>query len=259
MQTELASPDNATKMRELIREYKNTNPSASTRGLSREIEIPASSLSKIENLQKDPTLEEMLKILSGTGNLHRVNEILEEFSPELSRLFETKIAYGTKVEFHPVELDPFFSEEVPCIIVLMAACEFGTTREEISNLYGVVGIQSLEKLLSDKILVENDDNAIKFKDATFRQLKPRELRNVLKHCLNSFYRENKYGTGQNWISFFAQSVDKEKVVPKARAILDKAFKDINKLMQDEANRGNDKLFLGMVMDLFGSLSQEDHQ
>jgi hypothetical protein len=237
-------------MRNLIRDYKQANPDASTRGLSREIDIPSSSLSKIENLQKDPTLEEMLRILSGTGNLHRAGEVLKDVCPELLWLLDKNTTFGSKEAFYPPELDPYFAEEVSCIIILAAACESGTSKSEIKKLYGEVGTKTLDKLLSDNILAETEGK-ITMKKILFRQFKPRELRNVLKNCLNSFYDESNFGTGNNWISFYAQSVDKEKVVPKVRSIMEKAFNDITRILKDEENYGNDKLFTGMVMDLFG--------
>jgi len=75
-------------LRDRIRDYKKKHPRLSSQQIAKRFNMASSTFNRIENMDiKTPSLDQLIKVLRGTGNLGELLGFLEKFYPEISKTY----------------------------------------------------------------------------------------------------------------------------------------------------------------------------
>ena len=122
----------------------------------------------------------------------------------------------------------------------------GTTELEIRQEFGETGIKHLQELIDHGILLVKDERIFgQSSKVTFNQ---KIMKQAVLHSIEQCYDPQYFGKGENWLSLQTESVNKEKALPEIRNILQNAYKEIKEVLYSEEFKGEDKIFVSMVLD-----------
>src|SRR3989339_1194405 len=71
-----------------IKKFKTQHPYLSSNQIAKKLNIPQSTLNRIENNTTNPSLENVLNVLIATGNENRVGEILSVLFPQHKKKYD---------------------------------------------------------------------------------------------------------------------------------------------------------------------------
>jgi transcriptional regulator with XRE-family HTH domain len=239
--------------KKLIDGFKAKHPHIkSSSRIAQLIGIKQSSINRIENLNTNPSYELLTDIVIGTGNQHRLIEVLGEVNPKLQGSFQENLKHLKNYKPLSPEVDELLTKEEFCFTLLLAYTQKGTSREEVVRELGAQGDRNLNRLIQQGILAEDDAGYIKpwTQPRTYSQA---TIKKMFQVCLDKGYREELFGLGENWCSFQTEVGDREEAMKFVRETLQDAFNKI----KDEFGSGKFKtkdpsdqstFFIGMVAD-----------
>jgi len=238
---------NSQLARKCVRELKTKHPNFSSSQIAAMIGMSQPTFSRLENGQSNPSLNTISTLLSGLGKSHYISQAIEIANPSLASMIKENLSHNAETPVLGGEFVRYFRQVEHRNIMLLAMTRSGTTRAEIQGEYGNSGLRKLEELLKDNILKESR-GIIKADDekVTFDQ---EALKSAVLSSIEQHYDSEKYGTGENWLSFQTESVNKEKALKLIRAKLQKVYKEIKEeILYSPEYFGNDKVFIAMVAD-----------
>lgn len=233
-------------LKESIRLIKQAKPRLSSNALASSLDIPGSTLSRIENSgTRRPDFKHAIAIVKAAHGEEKARACLERYYPELIENFE-RIYKGNKdVPFVDVDSEKYFQDPTTYELMIMATCEAGIDRKVVKSEYGNKGLAILDELLANEVLIETDGvigikGSINARQATVHKL----VQNLMAHN----YDLAAFGKKENWLSLQYDSVDIEKALPKVREIMEKASSEIRAILNDPAYKGKDILWASMTAD-----------
>jgi len=238
-----------SSLRHRLFEYKEQHPKLSSQQIAKRFDMSSSTLSRIENLDiKKPSLDQVIKVLRGTGATDDLVSYLDEFFPDIAKVYRNFYQNSAAEEFVKIDAEKYFESKDTFQIMLLAYSGQGTSREEVREIFGLSGEKQLEKLLKEKVLNEKQGGGIgdfgvvvKMSNSTTRKL----FSLVVEHC----YSEDNFEKGNNYINFRTFVGDRKKTMPKIQVVLKKARKEINNIIKEEEFNGSDHIFVGLISDL----------
>lgn len=239
---------NRTILAEKICEYKRLHPYMKNPALAMRWGVSKAMINRIENGEtKNTSLDNFVKILKGVGmNTEQIRPFLKEYFPNTSDQYERVYSHNIKNPYAAPEMEDYFQDAQTCQIMLLIVSSAGTTRLVIKEEFGNKGIETLEHLLENNIVSEND-GIIKGTDKTLK-LSQKTSQAILKNLVSDCYDINNFGKKDNWLSVQCDSVNKKKLMPVLLNKLRKLYKEIDNDINDPEYSGNDVIFVGMVMD-----------
>jgi len=217
------------------------HPYLSSNQIAKKLNIPQSTLNRIENNATSPSLENVLNVLIATGNENKVAQILSLLFPQHKKKYDQIFSANLETPL----LDRYSSEcatsEETFLMIQLAFTRKGTTRFEIQERFGSFGIGKLEKLLQDRVLMERSDGVI-----TANQEKVNvsfgDLKKIIQMAIEKCYQSE---TGH--LSYQTESVSQEG--------LDLIFQElkrtqvqIRKILYNPQYYGGERVFIGLVSD-----------
>ena len=237
-----------------VKDLKIRYPHYSLSQIANEVGIENSVLTRIVKQEtKVPSFNNMIKLLAGTNNNLSVVDAIKILNPKSAEVLKEKTSHNAKNPIMSPELGHYFKLPVYGEIMLWASSSAGTTREEIQTEYGNTGIKMLEELLAKNILKEaqgvirltavDKDTKITFDHNTLKQ--------ILINSLKEHYSVEFLGLTDNWISYQMDSVeDVSKALKRIHPIMQDTYRKIDAVFSEFKgnNKGNRKIFIGMVAD-----------
>ncbi|MBL6991463.1 MAG: helix-turn-helix transcriptional regulator [Bacteriovoracaceae bacterium] len=237
--------------------FKKKHPHQSSTQIARIINLPKSTLHRIENLDiQNPSFEHVIKILNGLGDPKDVYEFIKEYYPEFNEVYKRVYSHNINSKFIGTEKEQYFAKQDYFLIMLLAYTDNGTTRKTIREIYGKVAEEKLDELIVEKVLVQAPDGKIRGLDQNInltQQICKKLLCLTIKNC----YRPEDIGVTNNWLTFTSNSVNKEKVMPLIINKMRELNSEIAKIMQKPENKGSDPIFIGLVADTISKFSCEE--
>ncbi len=238
---------NSVLARDCVRELKTRYPNYSSSQIAALIGMSQPTFCRIENGQTNPCLTSVSKLLSSLGKSHKISEAIETADPNLASMIKENLSHNIDTPVMGGDFAKYFAKSDYRNLMLLALTRAGTTRDEVQSEYGNSGLRKLEEILSNGILLETrgvikaDEEKVTFDQDI--------LRDALAGCITEHYDVEKYGSGENWLSFQTESVNKYKALALIRAKLQKTFMEIKEeILYSQECYGNDKVFIGMVCD-----------
>ena len=191
-----------------IRTYKKEHPNLSGAQIAKRFNMTGSSFNRIENGDvRVPTIDQVLKILRGTGATGDILKYLDAHYPQIAETYRE--VYDTRnTEFISTDLEFYLSDNDKFLIILLALTGSGTSREEILNEFGNRGLTELDYLLSKNLLIEVD-GVIGKNDKTLNA-SPQTLVKLLSMTVGSCFSTDVVHLGENYLTYKTININKEK-------------------------------------------------
>jgi len=229
-----------------IRTYKKEHPNLSGAQIARRFNMTSSSLNRIENGDvRVPTIDQVLKVLRGTGASGDILKYLDANYPSIAETYRE--VYDTRnTEFISQDLECHLNDKDKFLIILLALTGDGTTREEVLCEFGRKGLSELEYLLEKGHLVEED--GVIGKNDKILNTSFETLKNLLSFSVSECFNSNGNQKRTNYIAYKAIGVKNDTIKKRISSILKDAQFQIDELLSDKENLGNEKIFIGSVVD-----------
>ena len=213
-----------------IRTYKKEHPSLSGAQMARRFGMPASSLNRIENEEvRVPTIDQVLKILRGTGATGDILKYLEANYPSIAETYR-EIYDSKNRELLPQGLEARLNDKDKFLIILLALSGDGTSREEILTEFGRKGLSELEILVNSGLLLE-EDGVIKCGDRNFTT-SLQTMKRLLFFSVEECFKDDKALENVNYLQYGAVGVKNQDIAKKIRVILSDAQLKIDELLKN---------------------------
>ncbi len=229
-----------------IRSYKKEHPNLSGAQIARRFNMTSSSLNRIENGDvRVPTIDQVLKILRGTGATGDILKYLDENYPSIAETYRE--VYDTRnTEFVPQDLECHLNDKDKFLIILLALTGDGTTREEVLREFGRKGLSELEYLLEKGHLIEED--GVIGKNDKVLTMGMETVKKLLAYSVEECFKTEMCSEKLNSILYKTAAVKDKNVIKRIRAVLNDARHEIDKILEDPENLGSERIFIGMVSD-----------
>ena len=249
------------QIQKCVQELKVKYPNFSSSQIAAKIGIDQSTFSRIENGQVKnfplPNLDSIVKLLIGTGKTFTLTKVIEMFNPALASLLKQNMSHNAENTLMGPDIAYYIKLPVYRDIILLASTRTGTTYKEVKEECGKLGLNKLNELLRKGICKESEGaihTTEKGVKVTFDQY---TLSEVLVNCTKDHYLPENFGLGMNWLSFQTESVDKEKVLKLIRSKIQNFYGEIEQIIRSPEYHGNEKIFIGMVLDSITKGSSND--
>jgi hypothetical protein len=217
----------------------------SVRWLSQRVGLPYSSVYRIISREAhNCTFRNAYQILKVVAP-DEAKSILVEHFPNFSPLIEQDKNFVENESKLDKALDLVLQTKMLYLVHSMASTALGTTRTEIKETYGRVGVEALDLLLEEEILAERRDGIIK--DLLFETMGSNEdqARQAIRYNLDGFQAADKYSGIVNVIEGYNDQGAQEVLV-----IVKEALAKVEALRKDPTKWGKHRMFLSIVCGRF---------
>ncbi|MFT6632904.1 MAG: transcriptional regulator with XRE-family HTH domain [Bacteriovoracaceae bacterium] len=240
---------------------KEKFPNYSSSQIASNVGISQPTFNRIENSSiSSPSLNTLISLMNAAEvKQNSISDIIKQIDDEsMKESILSQFSHNIETPILTNSFSEYFSIRKYQQIILLALTTSGTTFEEIKYEFGNQGLRDLELLLDKKILIKEDNKIITEPGkVSFAQ---EILKNTLLNCIENNYDSTQFGSGQNWLSFQTESIDKTKAMPKVLEILRAAYTKVKEeVLYSPEYSGSDKVFIGMVTDLLTTKNNEGEQ
>lgn len=232
-------------LKERIQVYKKAHPRLSSIQIAKRFGISSSSFGRIENLDiLSPSLDLVVKILRGTGNLEELIDFLEKFFPDVSASYSS---FYKKYKHATLE-SPFskYVQQRRYFKILIVIATTSLSQNEVTKYFGKEGKTIIKELLEARVVYFDgvsykvnekrfsidDDTTIQVHMNTLQEFAVNYDSNDLLRCYSVDYVK----------------VNSEKVVLEVMDVIRKARNEIMDILLDTNNSGEDVFFVGLSAD-----------
>ncbi len=242
----LQDEDLCQALRRRVKHYKKDHPALSSQQIAKRFKMSSSTLNRIENEDiRNPTIDQVLKVLRGTGEANDLLSFIEEYYPDISETYKKIYSHNldnSRVDF---ELEKYFEDPDTFLIMVLAYTDKGTNFGEIEREVGAKGVRTLRHLIKKNILTVNEgiikgtDQKVKFSQETTKKV----LLNTIESCSQS----ETINKMKNFLSIQTTGLSEEgaRVITN---ILKKTYEEVDNVLKSEQYKGENKYFVGLVSD-----------
>jgi len=249
------------QLKDMMNDYLEANPFASVNGLAKKSGIGATTLRRILNssIKGDPAPNTALNLSCALTNEKNLSKILSKSEGALGSYLRDSfgIFADTNIEqnYSP-ELNDILKDEVKYFIYKLAANNSGTSKMEIAELYGHLGLKKLDEMLASGIVLKQEDE-VHAVEKNFSL----DISLALKHLpkLLNFYKKENIQEGRNLFYSLSESLNEEGI-SRVKQIEKEAVEKIAQVMNTSFFQGNSPYFSVIISDEISlKKSQEIYQ
>lgn len=226
-------------------------------GLARRTGVAYSTIRRIAQNESVPHPYTALAISEVVMATHPRLDFLKKHFPTIGNLMEE--CYPTKLESEPngEAIQKYLRMEPHNRIFNIAATVRGTNRRAIQSLCGQVGVDALDEMLDEGILVELSEGTIKYTNDSWTHSNIDEALSQIRHSTEHFDK-NLIGTVGASLMHSTGSIKREKV-PEVKELVLKFIKDLSALKNDEASGGDVHFFCDLMYSLYDRQEWAPHE
>lgn len=232
-------------------DLKAKYPALNLSQIACKININRSTLNRLTNEGMKPQLDNYIKIISGSGNGHLMNEALFAYDDALtsSPMNHIQVAITEK---NKVLTTPEFEEAIDdrdnFIAYLLASRSTGTTEDEIVHVLGTKGLGSLKTLESKGILKEESNV---FRPINESEVLVRSFESIKRHLKTyaEHYKPEHVGKNRSYVHSLTEGLSIEGV-EKVQAVHRNFHSELKEVMRNENNLGPIPMFSVAFCDTF---------
>ncbi|RYZ81328.1 MAG: XRE family transcriptional regulator [Proteobacteria bacterium] len=217
-------------------------------GLARRTGVAYSTIRRIAQNESVPHPYTALAISEVVMLTHPRLEFLKKHFPTIGNLMEECYPQKIETETNTEALQKYLRMEPHNRIFNIAATVRGTSRRAIERLCGQVGIDALNDMLEEGILVELNEGTIKYTNDSWTQSNIDEALSQVRHSTKHFDK-NLIGTVGASLMHSTGSIKREKI-PEVKELVLKFIKDLSALKNDEASVGDIHFFCDLMYSLY---------
>ncbi|MBC7660916.1 MAG: hypothetical protein H7249_14565 [Chitinophagaceae bacterium] len=231
-----------------INAWTQGNRGRSLSGLARRTSVAYSTIRRIAQNESVPHPYTALSIAEVVMTTQQRLEFLKNHFPTIGNLMDEVYATNVRPDPNQESLSRFIRLEPHNRIFNIAATKKGTTRRAIAALCGQSGIEALDEMLDDTILVELPDGTIKY---THDNWVIGNVDDALVQVRQSTHHFVKQLVGTDGASLMhATGAVKPELVPKLKELVLNFMKDLNALKDNQDAEGDTHFFCDLMYSLY---------
>ncbi len=226
------------------------NKSRNLSSLSRKTKVAYSTIRRIMQHEVEPSIVSALAISDVIMTVDEKLVFLKSHYPSLGGVIEN--FYGNRVKStnsHTREiLSEYLRKEPHNRIFNMAATKCGVSYEQVARLTGEMGIDALNEMLENDLLVEAKNNVYKYHEDNWALFNASDLLTQLRHNVDHV-DPKLIGTDGASLVHATGAIKKEKV-PEVKKLIVKFANELAALKDNEDSEGNVHFFCGLTYSLY---------
>lgn len=243
-------PDLREMLRQSIRLIKQKKPNLSSSSLALNLQISNSTFGRIENGEvRRPDFVHALAIIKAAHGDESAQEFANTYYPEVVANLKNLYKNTLDVPFVDCKDEQYFAGTATYELMMLATSRSGISRELVKAEYGNKGLSILDDLLAREVLTEVD--GLIALNGRINATQP-TVHRLAQNLLASNYNVHAFEECNNWLSLQYESVDKQKVLPLMREIMERASKEVRSLFNDPALQGDDVIWTTLTFDTLNS-------
>lgn len=242
--------DLAMMLRRKIRAYKKARPNLSSHQIAKKFGMSSATFSRIENLDiKNPTFDQVIKVLTGTGDHKDVLAYLKMHYPQIARIYSEGFSEKDESMFLRGKSAEYMTNPRTSKLMIMALSECGLKKSVVKDEFGNEGLRTLDFLIEKGILYSMDGELFRPKESG-SAVDMKTTKALVNRALNDFYDVKGYEerTSMNFLSFQSESINLEKVYPMIISLLSELQQNVRTIFNDPSNKGEETVFVSMISD-----------
>lgn len=243
----------AIELRKRIQAYKAKNPHLTSFDIAKRFGLAPATFHRLENSEiKNPSFEQVSKVLRGIGSQKELYSFIEKHYPDILQTVRSELSRNFEKEQEMTDsfLRAMADERDGKVLRYISSKRKSITYSEIERVFGESGCRSIENLI-EKGVVELDGDRI-IVEETFMTAN----RELVKEMIIQEFKESydlfgaAKGEALNYIHYLNSSVDAEKVMPLIVDELHKYITNIKNIIFDEKNMGDTPMWVAFGCDTF---------
>ncbi len=231
-----------------INAWMQGSRSRSLSGLARRTSVAYSTIRRIAQNESVPHPYTALSISEVVMTTQQRLEFLKKHFPTIGNLMDECYLSSIRSEPNEESLNRFIRLEPHNRIFNIAATKKGTSRKAILSLCGQMGIDALEEMLDDSLLIELDGGIIKYTHDNWAMGNIEDALSQVRHSTEHF---EKHLVGTDGASLMhATGAVRAELVPKLKELVLKFMKDFNALKDDQNAEGSIHFFCDLMYSLY---------
>lgn len=231
-----------------IQTWLQGSRSRSLSSLARRTNVAYSTIRRIAQNESVPHPYTALAIAEVVLSVPQRIEFLKEHFPTIGNLLNE--VYDSRLQAEPNEeaFRRFMRLEPHNRIFNIAATKAGTTRADISRLFGLTGEDAAQEMLNEGILIELPSGTIKYSQDTWIFGNVDEVLNQVKMSTEHFDKQLLGSDGASLMH--ATGAIRPEMVPRLKALVLQFIKDLYELKDHEDAEGGVHFFCDMMYSLY---------
>jgi hypothetical protein len=208
--------------------------------LSAQSKVSESVIRRAYNQQTLPNAENMLRVLSAISNEHKIHSLIVNYPGAIAEYFKKAFHHYLQEEEAgktPEDIDwgEYTRDFNAYLVIKKVSHRTVTFRSDIAALFGQMGLQSLDRIVTAGIIEEWGDGRLTLKASTFR-LSSEQLKHHVASLIETFFKpEVAMAGGNSMISNLSEDVD-QAGFNKCKNILFDTDKQISRILHDHPGK-----------------------
>ena len=240
-----------------IEKWITGNKSRNLSSLSRKTKVAYSTIRRIMQHEVEPSIVSALAICDVIMSVEEKLVFLKSHYPSLGDVIEG--FYNNRVKSTPSftheVLSEYLKREPHNKIFNMAATKCGVSYEQVSRLSGQMGVDALNEMLENDLLVEAANNVYKYHEDNWALFNASDLLTQLRHNVDHVDPKLIGTDGASLVH--ATGAIKKEMIPQVKKLIVKFANDLAALKDDEDSEGNVHFFCGLTYSLYDRKELED--
>lgn len=234
-------------LRDTFLEYRRRRPQLSLRAIARNSGVKRYFLNKIlsEDESQDQTQLDLNQVLILTKFLHQSSSA-DELAKSTAKMLQEVLISSTSA-VNTVVPDVKLFDEASYLIVRLASCANGTSRDLLVKILGIACLNTLDKLLEENIVQEVADKITLHPQNQLQE--SAEVKRAQIGHLAKYFQAGKTQEKNNVVAASIQNVNAE-ALKEILKIHKDANKKIEKIINDPEKWGSIPMFSLSCMDRF---------
>jgi len=224
-----------------IKEFKRNNPRLNSTQIAKRFNVATSTFNRIENGDiKTPSIDQVVKILTGTGNQDSVTEVLREYFPELHDGLAQFYSQKYKKESE-VDLLKYFENQHAYKMLIISTTKEGLDEKFLLQELGRNGHSIFMKLAAEGII--RNVNGKFFASRDNLRIDQNSALKISSLVLNDVLDSVRIGKKSiHLYDMCYESINMEKIGPKLKQIQKDFDLEMKSILLDPENKGKDIVF-----------------
>lgn len=241
------------QLRDMTSAYLNSHPGLTLNALAGRSGVPATTMRRLmQKTGSELAPHSVLSLVSYLLKEKKISTLLRKVEGPVAYLLNKSFNQfifdeETKHEMH-TNLNTLFQDRTCYLIYKLAANACGTSVREIRDIFGPIGLQKLQEMTDDALIITDDNERLHARDKNFSV--DLSLAHKLTHSLLDFYKPKDVEKGLNLFYSLSEGLSEEGI-KKIKEIEISAVKKIFEVMNDESCQGSIPYFAVVFSDVLG--------
>ena len=231
-----------------IHDYLEGGRGRSLSSLAKRSNVAYSTIRRIAQNESQASPHTALAIVDVILPIEERMDFLRKYFPQIGSLVEDCYSKRMRREPNDERLRSYLRREPHNRIFNIAATRSGTTEMAIENLAGQIGLEALDEMICDEILLKADDGTIHFHEENWALGNIDDALEQVKHSVDHFDK-TLVGTDGAALMHATGAIRKD-LLPRVKSLVANFIRDINQLKDSSANEGDIHFFCNLVYSLY---------